>query len=102
MVTRSQSALNAHDVELLPGSELPSVEKEATKQYFNQFKNKEFLLHHADGLHTFVTTNSYQREEESFKNHVQPVRVSKISKGANVITSHVLYKIKKLSMTTLF
>ena len=101
MTTRSQSALHSHDVELSPGLELTSTELDATLLYLQRFHSKEFLLHQAEGLPTFVTENAYNEEENKFKKQVKEIHVSKIPKNSNVITSHVLYKIKTLDDSSL-
>lgn len=98
LVSRSQ---NANEVALIPGQELTSSEKYAILLYFQRFKNKEFLRSHAEGLQTFLIQNAFQREEESFKKHVKEVHVSQVPSNANVVSSHVLYKVKKLDNDSL-
>ena len=46
---------------------------------------------HAQELPTFPT---YKQEEDIFKKTVRMVHVSKVPSDANVITSHVIYKVK--------
>lgn len=60
------------------------------------------MLHQAKGLPLFVTEKAYRKEEQSFKKTVLATPISNISKGANVITSHVLYRIKKCDDSSLF
>ena len=57
MITRSQSTaqlsnstLLAHEIELLPGTELTSNEHNALQKYFARVRSKDFMLHHAEGL----------------------------------------------------
>ena len=85
----------ANDIELLPGTELSSIDQEALQLYFCRFGSKEFLLNHADGLPTFVTANAFKAEEERFLKECKVVPRSNVPKNANVIRSHVLYKMKE-------
>ena len=107
MLTRSQAATNrksqmttrsqtANEVELSPGTELCSSEQEMLRDYQERFNSKEFLLSHAQGLPTSVTQNAYSAEECSFLANCECVHISRVPSTANVISSHVLYKIKEL------
>lgn len=89
-------AVTSNDVVLAPGKELTSVSRDAIEMYYNQFKHSEFLLNHAEGLPEFVTQNAYAKEESSFLANAEKVHVSNVPKDANVITSHVLYKVKQV------
>ena len=91
IVTRSQAA---NEVELSPGTELSSSEQEMLRDYQERFKSKEFLLSHAQGLPTSITQNAYSAEECSFLANCE--HISRVPSTANVISSHVLYKIKEL------
>jgi len=53
-------------------------------------------LGNAQGLQSFITHNAYLKEETSFTKTVTKVHVSDIPENANIITSHVLYKVKVL------
>ena len=67
ITTRSQSALHNHGVEFSPGLELTSTEKAAALLHHERFHSKEFLLHEAEGLPTFLTENVYNKEEDNLK-----------------------------------
>ena len=99
--TRSARHTNAHEVELSPGTELTSAEQQLLLQYKEKFGQKEFLLNHAQGLPPSVTKKAYLSEEESFLNNCKLVHRTKVPGNANVISSHVLYKIKELDDGTL-
>jgi len=92
----SQESVVANGVELAPGMNLPSIEKEVIGNYYEAFGSKEFLSHHAQGLPSFVLQNAYKEEEQSFTNTVRKVHVTRVPIGSNVISSHVLYKVKML------
>ena len=73
MITRSQNvagnshySVRGHDIELLPGTELRSTELLALKQYHDRFRCKEFMLHQAEGLPSYITTNAYSTAEHNF------------------------------------
>lgn len=84
------------DIELQPGTSLTSSEQEDLEKYVRRFKSKEFLLHQAQGLPTHITENAYATEEDNFVKTCTKVHVSKVPNNANVIGSHVLYKVKEL------
>lgn len=86
----------ANGIEVTTGMNLSSIEKETIDKYFHVFGHKELMLHHAQGLPPFVTENAYKKEEDSFTKTVRKVPVRKIPVGCNVISSHVLYKVKVL------
>ena len=88
------SVLPANDVELSPGKELPRLGRQLIDEYHNRFGNKEFMLHEAQALPSCVTHNAYKKEESSFLKTVQLVHISDVPENENVITSHVLYKVK--------
>lgn len=92
--TDDSAQLSVNKVQLLPGVELSSTEKEALQSYYDQFNSKEFLLHQAQGLPQFVTQNAYSIEEINFKKIFKEVHFSDIPADANIISSHVLYKVK--------
>eukprot|EP00737_Agarophyton_chilense_P004392 gb/GEZJ01005506.1/.p1 GENE.gb/GEZJ01005506.1/~~gb/GEZJ01005506.1/.p1 ORF type:complete len:142 (-),score=23.29 gb/GEZJ01005506.1/:1729-2154(-) len=52
------------------------------------------MLHQSQGLPSFLTENAYKKKEESFKREVREVPVTKVPKEANIIKSHVFYKVK--------
>ena len=90
------NGISANEIQVVPGKELTSHEKDATDQYHDRFKSKEFFLSEAQDLPSFVTQNAYEREQSSFMKTVQEVHVSKIPPNSNIISSHVLYKVKTL------
>ena len=59
------------------------------------FGNKTFLHHEAQGFEQFALVKAYMHEEDSFTKTVKIVPRDKLPNGANVVNSHVLYKIKK-------
>lgn len=60
-----------------------------------QFGNKPFIKHQAQGFEQFPVINSYNAEEESFLKTVQLPPRSQFPHGANSISSHTLYKVKQ-------
>jgi len=88
------NAINGNQVKIV--NELSSLEPNAIQVYFDVFKFKEFLFYHAQGLPQFVVQNAYKCEEDSFRKTVRSVHVSNVPQNANVISSHVLYKVKKM------
>ena len=52
------------------------------------------MLHQAQGLPTHITENAYNAEEKEFKKSCGVIHVSKLPRNANIISSHVLYKIE--------
>lgn len=97
MVTRSMqphSSLLANEIELLPGTELSSSEQQSLQLYHNRFKSKDFMLRHAEGLPSYTIANAYMVEEQNFVKECVRLHRSKVPSDANVIRSHVIYKIK--------
>lgn len=74
--------------------EMQSSEPNVLKQYLDVLGYKDFMLHQAQGLPDFPMHNTYSTQEEKFKSTVKEVYSKSIPESANVITSHVLYKIK--------
>ncbi len=54
------------------------------------------MQQHAEGLPGHVLHNAYKKQVESFMKQVRLVPVHQIPKNANIISSHVLYKVKIL------
>lgn len=73
---------------------LSSIESDVIEEYYQQFGTNEFLIHHAQGLPSFPTQNAYDAEEDSFTKTIRKVHASNVPIGSNVISSHVLYKVK--------
>lgn len=61
---------------------------------FNHFGNRPFLRYQAQGFSSFPLLNDYQEEEEDFKKRVKVIAIANVPVNANVISSHVLYKLK--------
>ena len=102
MQTRSgSSSQHAHEIELLPKQLLSSHEQTALKEYMRRFGSKEFLLHQAEGLSSWVTQNAYDAEQSKFLQSVRRVHISHVPRNANIIRSHVLYKVKSLDDNSL-
>ena len=90
----NDQTLNGLVIELLPGTELTSSEQNALLLYQNRFQSKEFLQSHAEGLPSFILENSYNVEENNFLKHCVLTPYNDVPDNANIIRSHVLYKIK--------
>lgn len=78
-------------------AELPSLGsnfQEDLVAYFNTFGNKPFMQHQAQVLQSHVLYTAYCAEEESFKKQISVIARSELPPGANLICSHVIYKIK--------
>lgn len=58
------------------------------------------MLHQAHGMPRFVTENAYSAEPIGFKKTVREDPVLQVPDNANIIGSHVLYKIKKCDSGT--
>ena len=91
---RDEDRIQAGEVQLSPGQELQSAAEKLIESYYQAFGHGDFMLHQAQGLPPYATQNAYAREEQSFKKIIHEVAVSQIPKKANVVTSHVLYKVK--------
>ena len=78
-------------------SHLPTLqrnEKSDLQSLFDHFGNRPFLTSHAQRFPQAAIINSYKREEEAFKRIVREVCRETVPSNANVISSHVLYKLK--------
>lgn len=78
MMTRSRT-INAAEIEILPCTVMSSSESNALQLYL---------------LPPFTTDNSYQAEKDVFTKNCQKFQVSQVPRQANVIGSHVMYKLK--------
>lgn len=97
MTLRERSpVMYSNNIELLPGSSLPSSAQDDLKLYVDLFSSKEFTLSQAQGLPTYITQNAYQAEEGSFSDISTKIHRSKLPPEANGISSPVIYKIKIL------
>ena len=83
------------DIELQPGSSLTSSEQRDLELYHDHFKTNAFQGYQADGLpsHTY---NVFVTEQDGFLKTCTKIHVSKVPENANVISTHVMYKIKEL------
>lgn len=75
-------------------SQLSSIEPVVLQEMLNYFGNKAFMGHQAQGFPQFALVNAYNAEETIFKKTVKPVHISEIPPDANIISSHVIYKVK--------
>ena len=92
---RDEDRIQAGEVQLSPRQELQSAEEKLIESYYQAFGHGEFMLHQAQGLPPYATQIAYAREEQPFKKIAHEVAVSQIPKKANVVTSQVLYKVKR-------
>eukprot|EP00171_Calliarthron_tuberculosum_P022021 IDg22021t1 len=88
--------MSSNEVQLHSTKVLPSIESESIDLYYEVFRSKEFMLHQSQGLPSYVTQNAFEKEEKSFKKTVREVHVQNVPSNANVISSHVIYKVKIL------
>ena len=75
--------------------QVTSTENSVLSSMLEHFGNKPFMRHQAQGFEQFALVNAYKAEEETFLKTVRPVTHDKIPAGSNVISSHVLYKVKQ-------
>ena len=90
----SQDVMESSNVQALRVN-MRSTEQEELTLYVDTFGHKDFMKFQAQGLQSFLLSNAYYKEEESFKDTVETVTISQVPENANVITSHVIYKVKK-------
>ena len=81
-------ALHANAIELV------SKEQSDLRDYLKFFGHKDFMKSHAQGLPSYVMQRAYKREEAAFKKTVKCVPISEFPANANIISSHVIYKVK--------
>ena len=86
--------LNSSKIQLNPGQDLHSIEREAIHEYYETFGCKEFMLFQAQSLPSSITENAYVKEEDAFKKTFQCLQIDEVPHGSSIITSHVLYKVK--------
>lgn len=65
------------------------------QRMMDHFRNKPFMRHQAQGFEQFPLVKSYRIEKDTFLKTVYTVPNSEVPLDANVINSHVLYKIKQ-------
>lgn len=98
---RENAARTANRVELSPGSHISNDDVNVIALYAERFKRKDSVLSHAQGLATSVTENAYNMEQSTFSEDCTQIFKSDVPYEANIIASHVLYKIKTLDDGTL-
>lgn len=74
--------------------QVTSTEAAVLNSMLEQVGNKPFLRHQAQGFDQYSLVNAYAREEETFLKTARPVYQREVPPGANVISSHTLYKLK--------
>lgn len=78
----------------IPERAVKSSKQDVLGRFITEFGHKEFMQFQAQGLPSFPLSNAYKEEEDTLKRTVQMVHISKVPKDANIITSHVIYKVK--------
>lgn len=61
---------------------------------FDHFGNRLFLAHHEQEFSYYIMQQAYVKEKESFKKTGCIVPRAQVDSSANIISSHVLYRIK--------
>lgn len=74
--------------------QLESNHQTHLQQLFHYFENKSFFAHKAQGLPCCLLTGSYDAEESCFKKTVLLIPRTEVLSSTNMISSHVLYKLK--------
>ena len=88
----SGTALCSNYVQM-KNQEVHRIEQSVLQNYVKAFGHRDFMSYQAQGLEFFSLKNAYVKEEV-FKKTVRMVHKSKIPKDANIILSHVIYKVK--------
>lgn len=73
---------------------LPSSEQSILMQMFNVFGNRTFMKHHIQAFDQHDVENAYEMEEVDFLKNDKIFSRLSVLKGSNVISSHLIYKIK--------
>lgn len=89
---RFEHAASANQIELIKS--LESNEQEVLNSLLDAFGMKPFLLHQCEGFDQHVIMKAYDKEERSYLEHVQPAQRRQIPHDANIVRSHVVYKLK--------
>ena len=87
---RALPALNS----IVSGKKLESNEQTTLALMLDTFGNKPFLRQHAQGFEQAVIACSYRDQEIEFCKRVRRVPIPDIPAQANVIRSHVIYKVQ--------
>ena len=75
-------------------TELISNEQSDLSEFQKFFGHKDFLKFHAQGFPSYILQRAYKREEAAFMKTVKCVHISAVPPNANIISSHVIYKVK--------
>ena len=75
-------------------SNISDIQTEVLEAYFKMFSQKDFLLHHAEGLPSHPLWNAYKDEEQKFMKTVREIPINKVPKNSIIMTGHVIYKVK--------
>lgn len=73
---------------------ITSNEQEILRSMQTAFGNKSFLKYQCQGFELHPLYNAYQKEEEQFLDIIQVVPIELVPENANIVNSHVLYKLK--------
>lgn len=87
-----QQSVNASTLGVI--KTLTSNEQEVLSSMMEQLGQRPFLLHHAQGFEQSVLHNAYEREEQKYIATVKRVQRRQVPRDANIVSSHVVYKIK--------
>ena len=71
-----------------------SNEQDILKSMKMTFGNKSFLRFQCQGFDLYPLINSYSKEEEQFLKIVEVIPIDKVPENANIVNSHVIYKLK--------
>ena len=74
---------------------LVRTERDNLTSMLQNFGNKPFLKHEAQGFDQLLLSNSYKTEEESFMKTFRHVPIQYVPQYGNIISSHTLYKVKR-------
>ena len=85
--------LQSSNLNLAPNN-LTSNEDEIPSSYVPVYGQKPFTKFQAQWLPLYSLINSYKSEEEPFTKTFELVHGSDMQKDSNIITSHVIYKVK--------
>lgn len=90
-----------HTFGLLPDTQLPQLDREFLKSFYDLFQSKAFWGSEAQGLPTAVLENAYLVQEEAFLNNCDYAHVFNIPLRSNAIGTHVNWKTKILGKKNL-
>lgn len=101
----ANSRETANAATITAGDTTKTISQESNEQselakLLSHFGVRPFLRHEAQGFDQEVLYNAYTEEERSFKKTVECVPRLQIPSNANIITIHVLYKVKVIDDDT--